>query len=327
VREQELPAPPTEAPPTVSVVIPCYKQARYLGDALESVLRQDRPAGEVVVVDDGSPDDVAAVVARYPTVRYHRQPNRGVNAARNTGLRLTSGGLVVFLDADDVLLPGALATNVRCHLENPGVAFVSGQMRRVDAELRPLEWQPRPHVQRDHYRQLLVDNDRIYPCASMYRRAAVAGAGGWDEAVHFATDWELNLRVARRAPIALHDEVVALHREHAESKMRDAAGMLRGVVTLLRRELRAVRGDPALVAAAREGMRRVRHWYGESLVERARGHARARRLDALARDVAVLLRYDAGRVAMHARRKLGLELRRALGRAGRGKRGAAVEKR
>ncbi|MFL5575965.1 MAG: glycosyltransferase [Gemmatimonadaceae bacterium] len=311
----QLASHPRDAP-AVSVIIPCYRQARFLGDAIESVQRQEGyRAAEVVVVDDGSPDDAAAVAARHPWVRYHRQPNRGVNAARNAGLRLTTGELVVFLDADDVLLPHALATNMRHHVEHAGLAFVSGQMQRVDVELRPIEgWRPRPHVQENHLRQLLVDNDRTYPCATMYRRAVIDDVGGWDEATHFATDWELNLRVARRAPIVLHDEVIALYRQHPESKMHNPAGMLRSVITLLRRELRSVRGDPALEAAARLGMHRVRAWYGEALFERARAHARERRLGALARDVALLLRYDPGRIALHARRKLALEARRALGR-------------
>lgn len=303
--------------PLVSVVIPCHRQARFLGDAIESVLRQDYPAVEAVVVDDGSPDDAAAVAARYPTVRYHRQPHRGVSAARNAGLRLTSGELVVFLDADDVLLPHAVSTNVRRHRAHPGLAFVSGLALRADVALRPAGTPPRPHVKRDHHRQLLVDNDGINVHTTLYRRDAVGGAGGWDEALHFAEDWELNLRLARRAPFELHDEVVALYRQHPASAMRDLGGMLAGVITILRRELREVRGDPDLEAAVREGMRRVRYWYGEPLVERARGHARAGRVGALARDCAVLLRYDGARFAEHARRKLALEARRALGLAGR----------
>ena len=88
----------------VSVVIPCYNQAHFLGEAIESVLAQTYPHLEIVVVDDGSTDNTGEVAARYPGVRYVRQENQGLAAARNTGLRHSSGDYLVFLDADDRLL-------------------------------------------------------------------------------------------------------------------------------------------------------------------------------------------------------------------------------
>src|SRR5215210_7179893 len=93
----------------VSVVIPCFNQGHFLGEALESVLSQTRPPDHVVVVDDGSVDNTAVVVGRFPTVHYIRQPNGGLARARNTGLRHTRGEYLVFLDADDRLWPDAVA--------------------------------------------------------------------------------------------------------------------------------------------------------------------------------------------------------------------------
>ena len=91
--------------PVVSVVIPCYRQAHFLPDAIESVLAQTYPHFEIIVVDDGSPDDTRAVAGRYPGVRCLRQRNRGLSAARNAGLAASIGTYVVFLDADDRLTP------------------------------------------------------------------------------------------------------------------------------------------------------------------------------------------------------------------------------
>src|SRR4051794_23346320 len=89
----------------VSVVVTTYQHAHLLGDALASVLAQTVPPREVVVVDDGSTDDPASVVAHYPGVRLIRQENQGLSAARNTGLRAATGARVLFLDADDLLTP------------------------------------------------------------------------------------------------------------------------------------------------------------------------------------------------------------------------------
>ena len=91
--------------PLVSVIIPCYRQAHFLADALRSAVAQTHRPLEIIVVDDGSPDDVAAVTAQFPTVRLVRQPNRGLAAARNAGLRASSGDYVAFLDDDDTFFP------------------------------------------------------------------------------------------------------------------------------------------------------------------------------------------------------------------------------
>src|SRR4028119_1234933 len=108
----------------VSVIIPCYNQAYFLGEAIESVLAQSYPHFEIVVVDDGSTDNTSEVAARYPGVRCIRQENRGLAGARNEGIRHSSGSYLVFLDADDRLLPEALAVGLRHLKERPECAFV-----------------------------------------------------------------------------------------------------------------------------------------------------------------------------------------------------------
>src|SRR5918995_6377717 len=111
----------------VSVVIPCYNQAHFLGEAIVSVLAQSYPRFEIIVVDDGSTDDTPEVAARYPGVRYVYQNNQGVSAARNSGLARSEGEYVVFLDADDRLLPEALETGLKCLKTHSGCAFASGR--------------------------------------------------------------------------------------------------------------------------------------------------------------------------------------------------------
>ena len=94
--------------PLVSVVIPCYNQAHFLGEAIESVFKQTYKHFEIVVVDDGSTDNTSEVARRYSGIRCIEQVNQGLSAARNTGIRESKGEYLVFLDADDRLYPIAL---------------------------------------------------------------------------------------------------------------------------------------------------------------------------------------------------------------------------
>src|SRR5687768_10866084 len=95
----------SNTPHLVSVVIPCFRQAHYLGEAIESVRCQTHRHVEIIVVNDGSTDNTVEVATSFEGVRCFSQPNRGRALARNKGLELASGAYVVFLDADDRLLP------------------------------------------------------------------------------------------------------------------------------------------------------------------------------------------------------------------------------
>src|SRR5829696_8499022 len=110
--------------PLVSVVIPCYNQAHFLGEAIESVLSQSYRHFELIVVDDGSTDETSEVASRYEGVRLIRQENQGLSGARNTGIGHSGGEFLVFLDADDRLLLGALEAGLRCFEAHPEYALV-----------------------------------------------------------------------------------------------------------------------------------------------------------------------------------------------------------
>ena len=106
----------------ISVVIPCYNQGRYLEEAVTSAVSGPHRV-EVIVVDDGSTDETPQVAARHPGLRYVRQDNRGLAAARNRGLAESTGDLVVFLDADDRLMPRGLDTGARALAAHPNCAM------------------------------------------------------------------------------------------------------------------------------------------------------------------------------------------------------------
>src|SRR3712207_1908731 len=164
-------------PPLVSVVIPCYNQAHFLGEAIESVLAQSYPNVEIIVVDDGSTDATSEVARSYPKVRLVRQENQGLSGARNAGLARSEGEYVVFLDADDRLLPEALETGVEYLEARPECAFVSGPCNRITADGSPLPTRPRLHVGGDHYLTLLQRCYIMPPAAVVYRRAVFESVG------------------------------------------------------------------------------------------------------------------------------------------------------
>jgi glycosyltransferase involved in cell wall biosynthesis len=116
--------------PRITVIIPAFNRAHLVGEAIQSVLDQDLAAHEIIVVDDGSTDDTAAVAARYP-VRVISQENRGTGGARNRGIVESSGGLLAFLDSDDRWMPARLSTQVRRLEAEPRVDLVFSHYREV----------------------------------------------------------------------------------------------------------------------------------------------------------------------------------------------------
>jgi glycosyltransferase involved in cell wall biosynthesis len=113
----------------VSVIIPVFNGERHLAAAIESVLAQDYPSRELIVVDDGSTDGTAAIVERYPQAGRLAQPNQGHGVAKNTGLAIASGEMIAFLDADDVWRPSKLRLQVEGLRQNPALGYATCHCR------------------------------------------------------------------------------------------------------------------------------------------------------------------------------------------------------
>lgn len=281
--------------PLVSVIIPCYKQAHYLASAVESVRAQTYPRHEIIVVDDGSPDDAAAVAGRYREVRCVRQSNQGLAAARNRGIRESRGEYLVFLDADDRLTPDALEVNASCLEARPGFAFVSGRYRYIAADGSPLPTDLKLVTGAVGYEDLLRNNHVRGIMSVMFRRWVFDRVGAFDTSLRASEDYDLYLRVAWSFPIYCHGRVASEYRRHPESMSRAAALMLKSSLTVMRSQRRFVRGDERREAAYREGVRLWQHIYGERLVERVRLGIRGREgWGAILRDLLTLFRYYPG---------------------------------
>lgn len=182
--------------PCASVVIPCYKQALFLPEAVASVIAQTYPDWELIIVDDGSPDDTAVVAQRlietYPErrIRLLRQANRGLAEARNAGIAVARAPYILPLDADDAIAPEMLAQTIAALEARPAVGFVYTDVQRFGAE-------------RNILRTLPYSRDRLrFEClmmpATLFRRAAWEQVGGFRTfgAAQGYEDWDFWIGLA-----------------------------------------------------------------------------------------------------------------------------------
>ena len=279
--------------PLVSVVIPCYEQARFLSEAIESVLAQTYPHFEVVVVDDGSADNASEVAARYPGVRCVRQENRGLAEARNTGIRRTNGSFMVFLDADDRLLPDALEAGLGCFEEHPECALVYGHYRPITADGSFLAEWAQQRVEHDHYLALLKGNYIVMHATVMYRREVFDSVGGFDTSLKACEDYDLYLRIARNFPICFHDKVVAEYHQHgANMSYGDPELMLKSAGSALRSQWKYVKGNKRYEEAYKAGMRSWCDSYSKALASEVSDRVRASEWKLALRGALALLRYS-----------------------------------
>ena len=201
-------------PPLVSIVTPSLNQGAFIEQTIRSVLEQDYPRIEHVVVDGGSTDGTLDVLRRYPHLDWISEPDGGQAEAINKGFRRTSGEILAWLNADDYLLPGAVSSVVAAFREHP-CGLVHGGWRQIDeagATIRDV-----PPVSFDLRRQLDVAN-RVAQPGAFFTREAFAAVGGVDESYRYAMDYELWLKLGSRFEVVHIDDVLGAYRYHPESK-------------------------------------------------------------------------------------------------------------
>jgi glycosyltransferase involved in cell wall biosynthesis len=293
--------------PLVSIVIPCYMgspaQAALLDETLRSVEAQSCRDYEVVAVDDGSPLDVAAVTAGraggHAAVRTLRQANAGSAVARNTGIAASRGRHLVFLDADDHLLPPALEAGLRGLAEHPECGFVVGRREEMTYEGAPVAWSvPAMPRETELYDMLLgFDWHIIPPSTAMFRREVVEAVGGFRDPWG-ADDLDFYLRVARRYPGWCYEEpAVTRYRRYSASSSRDGERMLRSIRTVYERQWPVVAGDPAGEAAFRRGLAQLTEIFRDCVVENVADRLRAREWRRALRSARLLARESPRRLA------------------------------
>jgi glycosyltransferase involved in cell wall biosynthesis len=243
----------------ISVVIACFNYGRYLKACLDSVLAQTHHDLEVIVVDDGSTDESASLMKSFADgrrVRYHYQSNQGQAVAKNTGLRLTTGELVAFLDADDLWLPDKLAMQVRL-FSRPSIGVVYSGYATIDDQQRPL-----PSCARRGYmtprrgrvtKWLAFDNFVPYS-ASVVRAELLRTFGAFDETLGMGIDWDLWLRLSCHTEFDFVPDPLLLYRVgHSDQMSKNWRGRLAASDQIFQRFL-----DEHPNALAPSDVRRIR---------------------------------------------------------------------
>jgi glycosyltransferase involved in cell wall biosynthesis len=270
----------------VSVVIPCYNQGRFLAEAIGSATAADHRV-EVVVIDDGSTDDTPAVARGFP-VHYVRQANRGLAAARNRGLEESSGSFVIFLDADDRLLPGAIDAGARSLAAHPECAMAYGRCVMMGRDGTTWPTPGIPTVRTGHHAALLHTNMIWMPATAIFRRRPLIRLQGFASGFDAATDYDLYLRLSRVEQIHDHGITVAAYRRHDESMSGNASRMLEETLAVMLRHRPAE--DDQLFTTWQDGWANWQDFYGTQLVEEIRAHLRERAFEPAAAKAATLWR-------------------------------------
>lgn len=233
--------------PRVTVVIPTFNRAHIVGEAIQSVLDQDYPNLELIVVDDGSTDDTErAVRPHLSKIKYLKKSNGGPASARNYGIAAATGEFVAFLDSDDLYRPGKLVQQVRQFQVQPETVLAYCWFLISDGDGR-LRMGRRCHLYGSVHRALLGEcmKGPLYPSAVMIRRSALQQVGPFDEAMRIADDTDLFCRVARIGPIGLIPEPLVQLRRFGDNVSR-GPGRARYFALTARILEKAFAADPSL---------------------------------------------------------------------------------
>jgi glycosyltransferase involved in cell wall biosynthesis len=211
--------------PLVSILVPCHNAAPYLRATLDSALAQTHLETEIIVVDDGSSDDSLAIARSYaPRVRVMAGPQRGASEARNTATRESRGDFLQYLDADDLLLPDAIATRVR-RLGETGGDVACGDWRRLLHQADG-SWAPGADETADYRRFADAPDLAVFngfwapPAALLYRRAIVERIGGWNPALPVIQDARFLFDAAFFGARFVHvPGVSAQYRQHSSDSL------------------------------------------------------------------------------------------------------------
>ena len=202
----------------ISVVIPAYNYGRFIGEAIKSVLEQTYPISEIIVIDDGSTDNTKQVVESFgERVRYFAQKNSGVCAARNAGIKNSSGDFVAFIDADDTWLPEKIEKQLAKFAEDRKIGLVHCGLREFDSQTNEtirLYLDGEEGWVADEL--LLFEKPVILGAggAVLVSRKALEEVGGFDTNLKIGEDWDFCYRIARKFKVGFVPEALVNYRYH-----------------------------------------------------------------------------------------------------------------
>jgi len=219
--------------PLVTVVTPSYNQGQFIRATIESVLSQDYPHVEYIIMDGGSTDETASVVRDYASrVTFISEKDRGQSHAINKGFRLARGSMLSWLNSDDVFLPGAVKAAVQGFARNPAAGAVYGEGYQIDREGKVIS--RFQYTEPLNLWKLVYLSDYILQQTVYFRKDVLDDVGYLDEDLHFTMDWDILIRIGMKYPLEYIPEYMGCLREYAEAKtfsggerrIREMHGML-----------------------------------------------------------------------------------------------------
>ncbi|MHC8352859.1 glycosyltransferase family 2 protein [Pseudomonas sp. RT4P38] len=214
--------PSTQAP-LVSIVAPCFNARKYLEDAIKSIFAQDYPNFEVIIVDDGSSDDSLALLKRLQQTydfQLYSQPNQGVSAALNHGLRYAKGVYVSTPDLDDIMLPESVRIRAEYLDQHPNVGCVGALISYMDSDGNTTKQQQRDQIHTYNFDQVLRGAVVIGAPVALYRMKAMRSADFYSPKLR-VQDFQMTLRIARLG-YEIHELPICMtrYRRHANNLSR-----------------------------------------------------------------------------------------------------------
>ena len=270
------------ASPLVSIIIPCFNQGKFLAEAIDSALAQTYRNIEIVVINSGSTDTTAEVMARYTgRIRAIIVENRGVSRARNVGITESAGELIALLDADDRWLPDKLDHQVPRLMASADVALLCSAYRSFTADGQSREVTVEDGFRPTLHQQMVFNHMNAQ--TALFRRSVLRTVGMFDETLQRCEDWDLWNRIVARAPIMGTSRVVAEYRRHPGTLSTDARQMLHASLQVLRKS-RSLHGKCADCDRAYcRGIREARAVYAAARCSESTAQFRAGRFIAAAR--------------------------------------------
>jgi glycosyltransferase involved in cell wall biosynthesis len=225
---------------SISVVIPAFNASKYIGETIQSVLRQTLPADEVVVIDDGSTDDTSAIAAGFgPPVRVIRIPNSKLPSARNRGVEEAKGEWIAFIDADDLWADNKLERQMQELSRHPEADLCyTGRIVLVQSPVSTIlgdiiKVPPGATIAHE-----MLQTNKFPPSCVVIRRSTFLAVGGHDTSFHYVEDWDLWLRLLK-AGVKFVDcpEPLLQYRVHPDNMTHNAIPLLEGADRVYRRHV------------------------------------------------------------------------------------------
>jgi glycosyltransferase involved in cell wall biosynthesis len=236
--------------PKISIITPSYNQGQFIEETIQSVLAQNYPEVDYIIIDGASQDQSARIIEKYaPQLSYWvSEPDKGQTAAINKGLRKATGDIITWINSDDILTPGALFKVAECFDQHPKAALIHGKSflfgNKVKEQIK--------EAPADNLAARYLSYIPFPQPSSFFRRQVIEEQGLLDESLHYGMDYDLLVRIALNYPILKVDHLFSHYRIHQESKTATSLPFAHDWARVYSKLLRSMKGTDKWIEALEE---------------------------------------------------------------------------